>query len=104
MAEAIAQLFEALDARLPGRLRVAIGECWDNRHSADGHFEIFIRLGLGYAFDGVKTLVDLVGPSFAKETLFTARHLYSAGPRRPAWPTKSWRLTILRPRCGATRK
>ena len=33
------------------------------------------RLGLGYAFDGVRTLVDLVGPSCAKDILFTARHL-----------------------------
>ncbi len=32
------------------------------------------RLGLGYGFDGVKTLADLVGPSYAKEILFTARH------------------------------
>jgi enoyl-CoA hydratase/carnithine racemase len=31
------------------------------------------RLGLGYGFEGVKTLVDLVGPSIAKEILFTAR-------------------------------
>ncbi len=36
------------------------------------------RLGLGYAFDGVKALTDLVGPSFAKEILFTARHLEAA--------------------------
>jgi enoyl-CoA hydratase/carnithine racemase len=33
------------------------------------------RLGLGYNFDGVKALTDLVGPAFAKEILFTARHL-----------------------------
>lgn len=32
------------------------------------------RLGLGYAMPGVKTLVDLVGPSFAKEIFYTARH------------------------------
>ncbi len=32
------------------------------------------RLGLGYAMPGVKTLVDLVGPSNAKEIFFTARH------------------------------
>ncbi len=36
------------------------------------------RLGLGYAFDGVKTLTDLVGPSCAKDILFTARHLDAA--------------------------
>src|SRR3546814_14163659 len=51
----MAPLFEALDAPLPDRVRVAIGftssgatgkairECWDNRLCADGHFEIFIR-------------------------------------------------------------
>ena len=55
VAQGVAPLFEALDAPLPDRVRVAIGftsrgakakaigECWDNRLSADGHFEIFIR-------------------------------------------------------------
>ena len=31
------------------------------------------KLGLGYGFPGVKRLVDVVGPSFAKEIFFTAR-------------------------------
>ena len=31
------------------------------------------RLGLGYEFDGVRKLVDVVGPSFAQEIFFTAR-------------------------------
>jgi enoyl-CoA hydratase/carnithine racemase len=31
------------------------------------------RLGLGYGFGGVKALIDVVGPSIAKEILFTAR-------------------------------
>ena len=31
------------------------------------------RLGLGYEFKGVKKLVDVVGPAFAKEIFFTAR-------------------------------
>jgi enoyl-CoA hydratase/carnithine racemase len=31
------------------------------------------KLGLGYEFDGVKELVDVVGPSFTKEIFFTAR-------------------------------
>ena len=31
------------------------------------------RLGLGYKFDSVRPLVDLVGPTYAKEILFTAR-------------------------------
>ena len=31
------------------------------------------RLGLGYDFAGVRKLIDVVGPSFAKEIFFTAR-------------------------------
>ncbi|MDX1540316.1 MAG: enoyl-CoA hydratase-related protein, partial [Geminicoccaceae bacterium] len=31
------------------------------------------KLGLGYGFAGLKRLVDLVGPSYAKEMFFTAR-------------------------------
>ena len=31
------------------------------------------KLGLGYGAEGVRKLVDLVGPSFAKEIFFTAR-------------------------------
>ena len=31
------------------------------------------KLGLGYAYPGVKRLTDLVGPSFAKEIFYTAR-------------------------------
>jgi enoyl-CoA hydratase len=42
--------------------------------SEDSRFAIpAARLGLGYGFDGVKALSDVVGPSFAKEILFTAR-------------------------------
>jgi enoyl-CoA hydratase/carnithine racemase len=33
------------------------------------------RLGLGYGFGGVKVLVDLVGPSWTSEILFSARRL-----------------------------
>lgn len=36
------------------------------------------RLGLGYWADGVKKLMDLVGPSFTKEIFFTARHFSAA--------------------------
>lgn len=32
------------------------------------------KLGLGYGYPGVKRLVDLVGPSYAQEIFFTARH------------------------------
>ena len=31
------------------------------------------KLGLGYAFKGIKKLVNVVGPSFAKEIFYTAR-------------------------------
>lgn len=31
------------------------------------------KLGLGYGYDGVRKLVDVVGPSFAKEIFYTAR-------------------------------
>ncbi len=31
------------------------------------------KLGLGYGFPGIKRLVDVVGPAFAKEIFFTAR-------------------------------
>jgi enoyl-CoA hydratase len=31
------------------------------------------KLGLGYNFDGVRKLVDVVGPSFAREIFYTAR-------------------------------
>jgi enoyl-CoA hydratase/carnithine racemase len=31
------------------------------------------KLGLGYRFDGIKRLADIVGPSFAAEIFFTAR-------------------------------
>lgn len=36
------------------------------------------RLGLGYEFSGVRKLVDVVGPSFAKEIFYTARHFSAA--------------------------
>jgi enoyl-CoA hydratase len=32
------------------------------------------RLGLGYRAAGIKTLMDVVGPAFAKEIFFTGRH------------------------------
>jgi enoyl-CoA hydratase len=31
------------------------------------------KLGLGYAYDGVKKLVDMVGPAFAREIFYTGR-------------------------------
>jgi enoyl-CoA hydratase/carnithine racemase len=47
--------------------------------SQDARFGIpAARLGLGYGYDGLKALADLVGPSFAKEILFTARQFDAA--------------------------
>jgi enoyl-CoA hydratase/carnithine racemase len=31
------------------------------------------KLGLGYAHDGIKKLIDLVGPAYAREIFYTAR-------------------------------
>ncbi len=36
------------------------------------------KLGLGYEYDGVKRLVGVVGPSFAKEIFYTARQFSAA--------------------------
>jgi enoyl-CoA hydratase len=61
-----------------GGLGIAL--CCDLRIAADdARFGIpAARLGLGYAYEGVKRLVDLVGPSFAKEVFYTARQ-FDAG-------------------------
>ena len=72
VAAGMAPLFEALDAPLPDRVRVAIGftsrgakgkaigECWDNRLSADGHFEIFIRPDLAHAPDAMPAQIAAI--------------------------------------------
>jgi enoyl-CoA hydratase/carnithine racemase len=53
---------------------VALSLCCDIRICGEGsRFAIpAAKLGLGYAFPGLKRLVDVVGPSFAKEIFFTA--------------------------------
>ena len=72
VADGMAPLFEALDTPLPDRIRVAIGftsrgakgkaigECWDNRCSGDGHFEIFIRPDLAYAPDAMPAQIAAI--------------------------------------------
>ena len=54
---------------------VGIAICCDLRICSDNsRFGIpAAKLGLGYAFDGVRRLVDLVGPAYAKEIFYTAR-------------------------------
>src|SRR5690349_2268972 len=56
-----------------GGLATAIG-C-DIRIAAEGSkFGIpAAKLGLGYAYDGIKKLIDLVGPAHAREIFYTAR-------------------------------
>ena len=54
---------------------VAIALNCDMRIAAD-HSRFAVpaaKLGLGYEYDGVRKLVDVVGPSFAKEIFFTPR-------------------------------
>jgi enoyl-CoA hydratase len=54
---------------------VGLALCCDLRICSDGSkFGVpAAKLGLGYGYKGVKKLVDLVGPAFAKEIFFTAR-------------------------------
>jgi len=59
---------------------VGLALCCDLRICTEGSkFGVpAAKLGLGYRFDGLKKLVDLVGPSFAKEIFFTARQFTAA--------------------------
>src|ERR1700704_617721 len=60
-----------------GGLGVAL--CCDLRLAAENaSFAVpAAKLGLGYAYDGIKRLVDVVGSSFAKEIFYTARQFDS---------------------------
>ena len=56
-----------------GGLGVALG-CDLRIAAANARFAIpAAKLGLGYDYTGVKRLVDVVGPAFAKEIFYTAR-------------------------------
>jgi enoyl-CoA hydratase/carnithine racemase len=59
---------------------VALAVCCDLRICSDNsRFAVpAAKLGLGYAYTGLKRLVDLVGPAFAKEIFFTARQFSAA--------------------------
>lgn len=56
---------------------LAVAMCADMRFaSADARFGVpAARLGIAYGFDGLRKLVDLVGPAMANEIMFTARRL-----------------------------
>lgn len=59
---------------------VAVALSADIRIAADnGRFAVpAARLGLGYGAAGLKRLIDVVGPAFAKEIFFTARQFDAA--------------------------
>jgi enoyl-CoA hydratase len=59
---------------------VGLALCCDMRISSEGSkFGVpAAKLGLGYRYAGLKKLVDLVGPSFAKEIFYTARQFTAA--------------------------
>jgi len=59
---------------------VGLALCCDMRICTEGSkFAVpAVKLGLGYRYDGLKKLVDLVGPSYAKEIFFTARQFTAA--------------------------
>jgi enoyl-CoA hydratase len=54
---------------------LGLAACCDLRIASDNsRFAVpAAKLGLGYSFSGLKRLIDLVGPAFAKEIFFTAR-------------------------------
>ncbi len=59
---------------------VGLAMCCDMRICSDNSkFGVpAAKLGLGYGFKGIKKLVDVVGPSFAKEIFYTARQFSAA--------------------------
>jgi enoyl-CoA hydratase len=54
---------------------LGLATCCDLRIASDNsRFAVpAAKLGLGYGYTGLKRLVDIVGPSFAKEIFYTAR-------------------------------
>lgn len=82
VAAAAAQAFADLDKPLIAKIRgfcmgggLATALRADIRIAADdGQFGIpAARLGLGYAFDGIRNLVTLIGPAMASEMMMSAR-------------------------------
>src|SRR5882672_7117391 len=69
-----------------GGLGIAL--CCDLRIAADNaRFGVpAAKLGLGYAYPGIKRLADVVGPSFAKEIFYTARQFD---------PSEAWHMGLI---------
>ena len=59
---------------------MGLATCCDIRIATEGSkFAVpAAKLGLGYAYPGLKRLVDVVGPSFAMEIFYTARQFTAA--------------------------
>jgi enoyl-CoA hydratase len=59
---------------------MGLATCCDIRIATEGSkFAVpAAKLGLGYAYPGLKRLVDVVGPSFAMEIFYTARQFSAA--------------------------
>jgi enoyl-CoA hydratase/carnithine racemase len=59
---------------------MGLATCCDLRICSEGaKFAVpAAKLGLGYGYKGIKKLVDVVGPSFAKEIFYTARQFTAA--------------------------
>jgi enoyl-CoA hydratase/carnithine racemase len=59
---------------------MGLATCCDLRICSEGSkFAVpAAKLGLGYAYPGLKRLVDIVGPSFAMEIFYTARQFTAA--------------------------
>jgi enoyl-CoA hydratase len=59
---------------------MGLATCCDIRIATEGStFAVpAAKLGLGYAYPGLKLLVDVVGPSFAMEIFYTARQFTAA--------------------------
>jgi len=59
---------------------MGLATCCDLRIATEGSkFAVpAAKLGLGYAYPGLKRLVDVVGPSFAMEIFYTARQFTAA--------------------------
>ena len=62
---------------------LGLATCCDLRICSDNsRFAVpAAKLGLGYGYTGLKRLVDVVGPSFAKEIFYTARQFSSEEAR-----------------------
>ena len=63
---------------------VGLAVCCDLRICSDNsRFAVpAARLGLGYGFAGLRRLIDVVGPSFAREIFFTARQFNAEEARQ----------------------